>query len=163
MFWGAANITENIALEGYYQYEWKRVGLPPLGTYFSANDLLGGDGINFAMLGAGRFSDQGTDLDTAFALPTGTLGFDPGFFKIPGVNTEKGSDRGQFGLTVSLIPRGTNAATVALHLIRYNSRLPIVSRLTANQSVIDQTTQGAGGQPCTGLHIDRAYACGGGD
>jgi len=143
MFWGAANITENIALEGYYQYEWKRVGLPPLGTYFSANDLLGGDGINFAMLGAGRFSDQGTDLDTAFALPTGTLGFDPGFFKIPGVNTEKGSDRGQFGLTVSLIPRGTNAATVALHMVRYNSRLPIVSGLTANQGAIDQTTQGA--------------------
>ena len=143
MFWGAANITQSIALEGYYQYEWKRVALPPVGSYFSNNDLLGGDGINFAMLGAGRFSDQGTDLDTAFSLPAGTLGFDPNFFRIPGLRTEKGSDRGQFGLSVSLIPRGTNAATVALYMIRYNSRLPIISGLTANQKAIDQTTQSA--------------------
>jgi hypothetical protein len=141
MLWGAANLTENIALEGYYQYEWKRVGLPPVGTYFSTNDLFGGDGVNVSMLGAGRFSDQGTDLDAAFALPPGTLGFDQGFFKIPGVGTQKASDHGQFGLSISVIPRGTNAATVAAYLVRYNSRLPIVSGLTASQSAIDRTTQ----------------------
>lgn len=141
MFWGAANITEQVAVEGYYQYEWKPVGLPPVGTYFSTNDLLGGDGVNIAMLGAGRFSDLGTDLDSAFALPPGTLGFDPDFFKLPGAGRQKAGDHGQFGLSISLIPRGTNAATLGAYLVRYNSRLPLISGLTANQSAIDQTTQ----------------------
>ena len=141
MFWGAANITEMVAVEGYYQYEWEPVGLPPIGSFFSTNDLLDNDNVNFTMLGAGRFSDQGTDLDTAFALPQGTLGFDPDFFKIPGIRTEDASDHGQFGLSVSLIPKGTNAMTLAAYVVRYNSRLPIVSGKTANQRAIDATSQ----------------------
>ena len=40
MLWGAANITETFAVEAYYQYEWKPVTLPPVGSYFSTNDLL---------------------------------------------------------------------------------------------------------------------------
>jgi len=141
MFWGAANITEVLAVEGFYQYEWEPVGLPPIGSFFSTNDLLDSDNVNFTMLGAGRFSDQGTDLDTAFALPPGTLGFDRDFFRIPGHGTEDASDSGQFGLSVSLIPRGTNAMTLAAYVVRYNSRLPIVSGKTANQRAIDATSQ----------------------
>lgn len=142
MFWGAANLTTFIAVEGYYQYEWKRVRTPPVGSYFSTNDLLGGDGLNFAMLGAGRFSDLGTDLDTAFDLPAGTLGFDPNFFKLPGNGgVETASDHGQFGFTVTSFLPGTNATKLSLHLVRYHSRLPLINGLTASQAVIDQTSQ----------------------
>jgi hypothetical protein len=142
MLWGAANLTTHVAVEAYYQYEWKPVGLPPVGSYFEANDLFGGDGLNVAMLGAGKFSELGTDLDTAFALPDGTLGFDPDFFKLPGRGgTRKPDDTGQFGITVSSILPGTSATRIAAHLVRYHSRLPLVSGLTANQAAIDQTTQ----------------------
>ena len=141
MFWGTANITEVIAVEGHYQYEWEPVGLPPIGSFFSTNDLLDNDNVNFAMLGAELFSDQGTDLDTALGLPPGTLGFGRDFFRIPGIRTEDASDSGQFGLSVSLIPRGTNAMTLAAYVVRYNSRLPVVSGKTANQRAIDATSQ----------------------
>jgi hypothetical protein len=142
MLWGAANLTEHVAVEAYYQYEWKRVGLPPVGSYFSTNDLFGGDGLNVAMLGAGGFSDLGTDLDSAFALPAGTLGFDPDFFKLPGSGgSDTPSDHGQFGFTVTSFLPGTNATKISVHLVRYHSRLPLVNGLTASQAVIDGTTQ----------------------
>ena len=93
------------------------------------------------MLGAGGFSDLGTNLDSAFGLPPGTLGFDRDFFRIPGAGTRDASDQGQFGLSVSLIPEDTNATNFTAYLVRYNSRLPLVSGLTADQRAVDQTTQ----------------------
>ena len=142
MLWGAANLTTHLAVEGYYQYEWKPVRTPPVGSYFSANDLFGSDGLNIAMLGAGRFSDLGTDLDSAFALPPGTLGFDPDFFKLPGRGgSDTPGDGGQFGFTLTSILPGSNATKISAHMVRYHSRLPLVSGLTANQSAIDQTSQ----------------------
>ncbi len=154
MLWGAANVTEILSLEAYYQYEWKRARLPPVGSYFSTNDLLGGNGINFAMLGAGQFSDLGTDLDTAFALPAGTLGFDPDFFKLPGLSVENPDDQGQFGLSFSAILPDFNATKVAVHLVRYHSRLPIISGHTASQNAIDQTSQQAVDALATSLVAD---------
>jgi hypothetical protein len=141
MLWGAVNITEHVSVEGFYQYEWKPVGVPPVGSYFSSNDLFGSDGVNFSMLGAGRFSDLGTDLDTAFGLPTGTLGFDPDFMKLPGLRVEDADDGGQFGFSVSTIMPGTNATRISAHMVRYHSRLPIISGRTASQQAIDQTSQ----------------------
>jgi len=142
MLWGAANLAQSVAVEAYYQYEWKRARLPPVGSYFSNNDLFGGDGLNVALLGAGRYSDLGTDLDAEFALPAGTLGFDPDFFKLPangGVDTP--GDHGQFGFSMTSFLPGTNATKISVHLVRYHSRLPLVNGLTASQAAIDQTTQ----------------------
>ncbi len=141
MLWGVANVTERVSLEGYYQFEWKPVRLPPVGTYFSTNDAFGSDGVNFVVLGAGRFSDLGTDLDAAFGLPPGTLGFDPNFQKLPGRGTDKPRDGGQYGLTVSAILPGTNATRVGVHLLRYHSRLPLFSGITAAQAAVDATSQ----------------------
>jgi hypothetical protein len=142
MLWGAAALTTYVALEAYYQYEWKPVVLLPVGSYFSSNDLLGGDGLNVAMLGAGQFSELGTDLDSAFALPAGTLGSDPDFFKLPGSGgTDRPGDDGQFGFTLTSILPGTNATKLSAHLVRYHSRLPLVSGFTASQTAIDQTSQ----------------------
>ncbi len=75
MLWAAANITENYAIEGYYQYEWKKARVPPVGSYFSANDAIGDDGTNFIILGAGQISDLGTDLDSFFQPASGHAGF----------------------------------------------------------------------------------------
>jgi len=141
MLWGAVNITEHVSVEGYYQYEWKPAAVPPVGSYFSSNDLLGADGVNFAMLGAGQFSDLGTNLDTAFGLPEGTLGFDPDFMKLPGLHVEDADDGGQFGFSVSTIMPGTNATRISAHMVRYHSRLPIISGRTASQQATDQTSQ----------------------
>ena len=91
-----AAVTDNVSVEGFYQYDWKEVRLPPVGSYFSINDGIGPEGTNFLMLGDGLFSDLGTDLDEAFGLPDGTLGFDPDFFKVPGLGRDRPRDQGGF-------------------------------------------------------------------
>ncbi len=42
MLWLAANATEMLAVEAFYQYDWEPVALPPVGWFFSANDRIGG-------------------------------------------------------------------------------------------------------------------------
>ena len=141
MLWGAAAITEHVSVEGFYQYEWQPVGLPQVGSYFSGQDLFGKDEVNVAMLGAGQFSDLGTDLDTAFGLPAGTLGFDADFMKLPGLRIDDAPDGGQFGFSVSTFLPVRAAPRISAHVVRYHSRQPMISGRTADQQAIDDTTQ----------------------
>jgi hypothetical protein len=141
MIWGAANVSENVAIEGFYQYDWEPVQLPPVGSYFSVDDLIGGDGLNYAMTGAGQYSDLGTDLDAAFGLPPGTLGFDPFFMRIPAGGRYEPRSQGQYGFTVRALVPALNASKVAVHFVNYHSRLPLISGFTADQLAIDATSQ----------------------
>lgn len=140
MLWGAANVSEIFSVEGFYQYDWEEVRFNPVGSFFSANDLIGGDGLNFAMIGSGLFSDQGTDLDERFGLPPGTLGFDPDFMKIFGNGREEPGDLGQYGFSLRAIAPELNATKFAFHFVNYHSRLPLQSFITPDQNTIDATS-----------------------
>jgi hypothetical protein len=50
-------------------------------------------------------------------------------------------DGGQFGLSVLSVLPNINATRLSAHLVRYHSRLPIISGRTANQQAVDQTSQ----------------------
>ena len=115
MIWAAANLTEELAIEGYYEYDWEPARTPPVGWYFSDNDSVGSGSLGVAMLGSGLFSDLGTNLDSAFALPAGTLGFDPDFMRVPGHGKDEARSQGQFGVTVQAILPELNSTKVALH------------------------------------------------
>jgi hypothetical protein len=138
MVWGVVNITDILSLEAFYQYEWKRVLAPPVGTYFSVNDAIGGDGLGFAMLGAGEVSDLGTDLEEAFGIP---LGFDREFFKLPGLSREQPRDGGQYGFTLQAIVPKWNATKLAVHFVNYHSRLALINGFTADEDTIASTSQ----------------------
>jgi hypothetical protein len=129
MVWAASNLSENIAIEGFYQYQWEPVIDAPVGWFFSADDLVGGDGVNFAMTGAGEFSDLGTEID-------GVLVED--FMRIPSAGIIEPSDQGQFGFTVRALVPQLNAVSLAVHFVNYHSRLPLVSGITADQEAIDE-------------------------
>jgi len=143
MLWGAASVTENFAVEGFYQYEWERVRVPPVGWFFSTNDLIGAEGLNYAMAGFGRFSDLGTNLDTAFGLPPGTLGFDPEFMKIFHGHSTPPADGGQYGLALRTFVPQLNAAELGLYFLNYHSRLALINGFTADQAAIDATSSAA--------------------
>ena len=143
MLWGAANVTEEVAIEGYYQYDWQPLRTPPIGWFFSDNDSVGAEGLNVAMAGSGLFSDLGTNLDTAFHLPPGTLGFDRDFMSIPGRGVHEPSNQGQGGLTLQAIVPSLNSTKLALHFISYHSRLPVISARTADASAVAATSLAA--------------------
>ncbi len=143
MLWGAANLTETLAVEAFYQYDWEPVRSLPIGWYLSDNDVVGVDGLGGAMSGGGLFSDQGTDLDAAFELPPGTLGFDADFMRIPGRGSDEPSDQGQAGLTLQLILPYLNSTKLAFHFLNYHSRLPIVNARTADAAAVAATSSAA--------------------
>jgi hypothetical protein len=143
MLWAAANLTEEVAIEGYYQYDWERVRTLPVGWFFSDNDTVGVDGLGAAMVGAGLFSDRGTDLDAFFQLPAGTLGFDRDFMRIPGFGSREPSNQGQGGFTVQAILPRLNSTKLALHFVNYHSRLPLVSARTADAAAVAATSPAA--------------------
>lgn len=145
MVWAAANLTEELALEAYYEYDWEPARTPPVGWYFSDNDSVGSGELGVAMLGSGLFSDLGTNLDSAFALPPGTLGFDPDFMRVPGHGTDEAKSQGQFGVTLQAVLTELNSTKVALHYARYHSKLPIVSARTANGAAAAATSLAAVG------------------
>ncbi len=138
-FWAAANLTKTFAIEGFYQYEWQPVTLPPAGFFLSTSDVTGEGRRKALQLGGGLFSDLGTDLDEAFQLPTGTLGFDPAFLQMPQREDRKPDDDGQYGIAVTQITEGASALKWGLHYIEYHSRLPLIGGVTAGQADIDMT------------------------
>ena len=141
MVWAGANLTEVLSVEGFYQYDWRDARLPPVGSYFSNNDALGAGGLNIAVAGAGRFSDLGTDLDSTFALPPDTLGFDADFMQFFARGRDEPDEGGQYGFTLQAILPALNASKLALHFVNYHSRLPLINGFTANQNAVDATTQ----------------------
>jgi hypothetical protein len=139
MIWGVANLTETVAVEAFYQYDWEPVALPPVGWFFSGDDLLGVD-TNVAFEGFGAFSDRGTDLDAAFDPMNGPLGFDPDFMKLFSGGRDRPRDQGQFGVTVQAVLPVLNASKLALHFMNYHSRLPLVNGLTADAGSVADTS-----------------------
>jgi hypothetical protein len=142
MLWGVANLTESVAVEAFYQYDWEPVNLPPVGWLFSADDLLGVD-TNVAFEGFGAFSDQGTDLDAAFSPTNQSLGFDPDFMKIFAGGRDEPNDQGQFGVAVQTFLPILNTSKLALYFVNYHSRLPLVNGFTADPMTIAGTSDAA--------------------
>ncbi len=142
MLWGVANFTESLAVEAFYQFDWQPVGLPPVGSLFSADDLLGAD-VNVAFDGFGQFSDQGTDLDAAFQPTNQPLPFDPNFMSIYSSGFDEPDAQGQFGLAVQAFLPVLNASKLALSFVNYHSRLPLVNALTADPATVSDTSDQA--------------------
>lgn len=141
--WAAANLTERFAIEGFYQYDWNETPLAATGAFLSTSDAYGGDGTRFTVLGEGLVSDLGTDLDAEFALPSGTLGFDPNYLHVPGAGRETPSDQGQWGLTIQGLLMDLNASRVGLHFVNYHSPFAVLNGTTAGAAAVAQTSQAA--------------------
>ncbi len=132
--------TENLTLEGFYQYDWEKVEIDPTGFYWSSTDIPG-EGGDRAVLSFGDWSDQGTDWGVA-DLPWGTVflplpapeGADDRFMMVPRGKDETPSDDGQYGLAARVYAPGLNDTEFGFYFINYHSRLPVLSGVTGNQT-----------------------------
>ncbi len=140
MLFGAASLTETVAVEAYYQVEWEPISIAPAGSFLSGSDVIGEGRDKFIQLGGGSYSDLGTDLDGTFELPAGTLGFDENFLQIPQLSDSEPDKSGQYGAALLWVSNTGNASKWGLHYVRYHSRLPLISGFTADQAAIDATS-----------------------
>jgi len=105
----AAN--EYVSFEGFYQYDWEKTEIDPVGSYWSTNDFAG-DGGDRVLLGFGAWSDQGTTwgihpifpgaVTPIYNYPLPSSG-DPRFNMVPRGPNVYADNSGQYGFAMHLL------------------------------------------------------------
>lgn len=98
-----AGLTENLSIEGFYQFQWTKSELEARGTFFSTN--------NFASPG-GEKVFLGFGTSNSRFLRKG--------------EPDKPSDFGQYGVALRYFSAELNNTEFALYHTRYHSRFPLV-------------------------------------
>lgn len=120
----------NAALEAFYQYEWERTKIDPVGSYFSTTDLAGA-GATKVMLGFGSAPDS---------LPVGHPPLPPTFSPV-GTAVPKRPDRepkdgGQYGAALRLFAPALGGSEFGFYFMNYHSRLPLIMAQTGTSAGI---------------------------
>ncbi|MDP6677580.1 MAG: DUF1302 family protein [Verrucomicrobiota bacterium] len=147
--------TDNLTLEGFYQFKQEEMEIDPAGSYFSTKDFVGPGG-QYAMIGFGSFGQPNMEsfIDNPLygllegeparvptissplfnpALPPSAANapFLPsGAAAIPRGRSNRASDSGQFGLAARYFAEGLNDTEFGFYFINYHSRLPVISAMT---------------------------------
>ena len=130
MVWGSADLSANLSLEGFYQYEWEETVIDPPGTYFSTNDFVGRGGET-VFLGFGSFPDTGQS--PAFIQPP----TDHPFMGVPRGDTREAENGGQYGLALRWFLPNWGGTEFGFYYMNIHSRLPTINGISGSQ-------QGAG-------------------
>ncbi len=111
--WASLGATDKISVEGFYQTNWKKTIIDPVGSYFSSSDLAG-EGAEKVVLGFGSAPDNP-------AFPTTA---------VPKGDTREAKDGGEYGIAMNYLT--DNATEFGFYFVNYHSRLPIISAITGS-------------------------------
>lgn len=143
--WGSFDLSQQLSIEGFYQYQWEETVIDPAGTYFSTSDFAGLGGSH-VFLAFASFADLG---DPPFWVQP-NLGRP--FMGVPRAPDRKAKDGGQYGVALRWFADALAGTEFGLYYVNYHSRLPVVNALTG-------TPQGAGGAGAAGqAAAGRVYA-----
>ncbi|MEZ7205202.1 DUF1302 domain-containing protein [Pseudoalteromonas sp. DY56-GL79] len=161
MLWASVVLSENVNLEGFYQYQWHETRLPATGSYFSTNDFASENGY-MQNVQLGFTSNPDIDLyhltdalNSLYADATGALvaqGVVPTaqavgsaaasmYMAYPTKVALKGKgnngksepdDGGQYGLRLGIFSPELNDTEFGLYYINYHSRRPLISGKASN-------------------------------
>jgi hypothetical protein len=109
-------LTDNITLEGFYQFKWQQTIIDPRGTYFSTNDVVS------------RGSDK-------IYLGFGAIPEDAPFGFVPRAPDVQASDDGQYGLALHVLVPELNNTEFGFYMIKNHSNVPLVSAITPTQFI----------------------------
>ena len=131
MVWASVGITNNIAAEGLYLYDWEETKIDEPGTYFSSADFVGDGGFKL-LTGYGRVADGGK----CFGLR---------YVSLRPPRPQRGSRRSG---TVrrggkSAGTRALNDAEFGFYYLRYHARLPTLSVRTGTAEGLANAASGA--------------------
>jgi hypothetical protein len=166
MLWASLGITENVTLEGFYQYQWHETRLPAAGTYFSTNDFAAENGyqqnvqlgftsnpdIDLAFL-----TDSLNNLMTTFGQAAAAKGIDPAspagqallaqtYLAYPTKVALKGKgddgktepdDGGQYGLRLGMFLPDFYDTEVALYHVNYQDLAMLATTKITSDNVSD--------------------------
>jgi hypothetical protein len=138
MLWGSMDITQSVAIEALYMFEWREIIPDPAGAYFSTNDIATPGGA-YAMLNFGLVPQPVTNPDLFdpvclqgdYGASDSSL---PGFLlpdfcgvAFPRIGTREAKDGGQYGVTLRWYAEQLNGTEFGFYHLNYHSRLPLIS------------------------------------
>ena len=150
----STDITSNLFVEGFYQYEWKPAIADPVGTFFSTSDIAGAGGA-YAMLSFAKQPEDPEQLFYPLANSADPLGItasgnaanSPQRFAsrtILRVDDIEPEDGGQYGISFRYFAESLNNGTeLAFYFANYHARIPSVSAYAANPTCIGPDTTDA--------------------
>ena len=142
MAWASFNLSENLSVEGFYEYEWDPIVIDPPGTYFSTNDFagLGGNSVFLAFASFPDTGEQpffmGPDRDTLYPYP---------FMSVPRTDTREAKDDGQYGLALRWFVPSWGGTEFGFYYMNVHSRLPTINGITGTQAAAGQGLAAAPG------------------
>ncbi|MEO4048186.1 DUF1302 domain-containing protein [Pseudomonas sp. CAU 1711] len=147
-------LTDNLSLEGFYQWNWKESAIDPVGTFFSETDLFAAGG-NTAYT---RYDNP--LLATAMAnyqsaLGAGLVGngpfgpnayLDPEFnvFKVANVGSDiNAKNDGQYGFALRYVAEELNLTEFGFYYINYHAKEPQIAADMGSYQGVDMAALGA--------------------
>ncbi len=121
MAWISTDLTSNISLEAFYQYDWVETQPDPAGSFFSTND--------FATYG-GETAEVGFGACPELSAP-GSCAAAAGGSAIPRTGTKKPRQGEQGGVSLRTFLDFSGGIDLAIYAANYHSRLPLVSGTAA--------------------------------
>jgi len=143
MLWGSVDLSDSVALEGLYMFEFREVIPDPGGSYFGTNDIATPGGA-YAMLGfiypqpvvnPDLYSDvclNGNYGASDTGLPAQIVQVGCGL-SLPRSESRYPSDSGQFGAALRWFLQGLGGTELGFYFLNYHSRLPLVSGTAINK------------------------------
>ncbi len=129
--WLSLDLSSQLSIEGYYQFEWEETVIDPPGTYFSTNDFAGRGGER-VFLAFASFPDTGES--PFFMQPP----VDYPFMGVPRGPDQEPEDGGQYGIALRWYAPQLGGTEFGFYFINYHSRLPTINGVTGSlQGALD--------------------------
>jgi len=138
MLWGSVDLSSQISVEGYYQFEWEETVVDPRGTYFSTNDFASRGG-EYVFIGFATTPDTGQSPWPWYQGPT-----DRPLLGVPRGPDQNPDDGGQYGLALRWFVPSLGGTEFGFYFINYHSRLPTANGVAG--SLEGAMAAGAAGQ-----------------
>ena len=149
-------LTDALTVEGFYQIEWEKTWIDPVGSYFSVTDYVGPGAEKAVVALPGLdLGDMGlTPQNDIFTPGLGSLGISPecvfpapgpmqggcsqgrpfppddefrsNFLIVPRAPDHRPDDAGQWGAALRYFAEGLNSTDFGFYYMNYHSRLPVV-------------------------------------
>ena len=128
-----------LSMEGFYQLDWDKTEIDPVGSYFSVTDYVGPGATRAVVPVDPRVTDVGfgfgpltpaIDADLRLAGLPGQPAFDPGFSNVVRGPDRNPADSGQWGVAFRYLAEQLNETEFGFYFVNYHSRLPTVSAIT---------------------------------
>ena len=157
-------LTDTLTMEGFYQLDWQKTQIDPVGSYFSVTDYVGAGAEKAVIALPGLdLGDMGlTPQNNIFTPGLGELGIPPGcvfpspgpmqggcsqgrmfepdaeflsnFLIVPRGADQTPDDAGQWGVALRYFAEGLNSTDLGFYYLNYHSRLPVVSGHTGTRA-----------------------------